>query len=132
MHLVKILVRVSANSTFDSISVRKTTFLASLLSFSAVPLPFNYLGVSLFKGKPRKIHLQPIADKITSKLASWKGSLLSIMGRVELVKSIIQSLLLYSFHVYVWPPSLLKHLDNCIRNFVWVGHINKCKVVTVA
>ncbi|XP_019451836.1 PREDICTED: uncharacterized protein LOC109353936 [Lupinus angustifolius] len=34
------------------------------------------------------------------KLSAWKGSLLSIMGRVELVRSICQSMLVYSFHVY--------------------------------
>ncbi|RDX66855.1 hypothetical protein CR513_54338, partial [Mucuna pruriens] len=30
------------------------------------------------------VHLQPIADKIKTKMASWKGPLLSIMGRVKL------------------------------------------------
>ncbi|XP_019451878.1 PREDICTED: uncharacterized protein LOC109353979 [Lupinus angustifolius] len=49
----------------------------------SVGLPFNYLGVPLFKGKPKKIHLQAIADGIILKLATWKGALLSLMGRVE-------------------------------------------------
>lgn len=32
------------------------------------------MGVSIFKGKPRKAQLQPIADKIKGKLAKWKGA----------------------------------------------------------
>lgn len=106
--------------------------LSDSMGFTAGELPFNYLGVPLFRGKPKPVHLQPIADRIKSKLSSWKGSLLSIMGRVQLVKSIIHGMLVYSFHVYAWPISLLKTLDNWIRNFIWSGDIYERKVVTVA
>lgn len=76
--------------------------IADMLGFKSGCLPFTYLGVPIFKGKPRKVHLLPIADKIKNKLSSWKGSMLSIMGRVRLVSSIIQSMLLYNFRVYKW------------------------------
>lgn len=71
----------------------KANNVASILGFSAGRLLFTYLGVPIFKGKPRKSHLQPIADKIKSNLATWKISLLSTMGRVQLVKSIIHGML---------------------------------------
>lgn len=54
------------------------------------------------------------------------------MERVELVKSVIQSMLLYSFQIYAWPKSLLKHLDCCLKNFIWAGDISVRRVVTVA
>ncbi|XP_019420741.1 PREDICTED: uncharacterized protein LOC109330928 [Lupinus angustifolius] len=72
-------------------SARKLSDLSSWLGFNAGNLHFNYLGVPLFIGKPRRIHLQPIADKIISKLATWKGHSLSVMGRVELVCSPLKS-----------------------------------------
>lgn len=50
------------------------------LGFAQGQIPFTYLGVPIFKGKPKVAHLQPITDKIKTKLATWKGSLLSIMG----------------------------------------------------
>lgn len=106
--------------------------LSSLLGFSQGHLPFTYLGVPLFVGKPKRIHLAPIVDKIKAKLSSWKGKLLSIMGRVQLVKSVIHGMLVYSFHIYSWPLALIKHLDQCIRNFIWSGDIYTRKVVTVA
>ncbi|XP_019435941.1 PREDICTED: uncharacterized protein LOC109342405 [Lupinus angustifolius] len=62
------------------------------------------------QGKPRRVHLQPIAD--INKLTIWKGVCLSIMGRVELVKSIIQSMLVYNFHIYKWPSQLLTLIDK--------------------
>jgi len=43
-----------------------------------------------------------IADRIKTKLATWKGFLLSIMGRVQLVKSIVHGMLVYldkKFHL---------------------------------
>ncbi|XP_019431934.1 PREDICTED: uncharacterized protein LOC109339025 [Lupinus angustifolius] len=110
---------------------RKISKLTNWLGFGVGNLPFNYLGVPVFKGKPKAIHLQPIADKIINKLARWKGSCLSIMGRVELVKSIIHSMLLYNFHIYSWPVNLLKKLDCCIRNFIWSGDTKVKKLVTI-
>ncbi|CAL0327859.1 unnamed protein product [Lupinus luteus] len=111
---------------------RKIANLSSWLGFNAGSLPFTYLGVPLFRGKPKSIHLQPIADRIVLKMSKWKGSLLSIMGRVELVRTIIHSMLAYSFHIYYWPTSLLKYLDNSIRNFIWSGDTKVRKLVTVA
>lgn len=54
------------------------------------------------------------------------------MGRVQLVQSVIQGMLAYSFHIYAWPVSLLKTIDGWIRNFIWSGDVNKRKLVTVA
>ncbi|KAF1878789.1 hypothetical protein Lal_00047461 [Lupinus albus] len=48
------------------------------------------------------------------------------MGRVEIVKSIIHSSLVYSFLIYRWPSQLIKKIDGCIRNFIWAGDINVC------
>ncbi|KAF1872494.1 hypothetical protein Lal_00016795 [Lupinus albus] len=115
-----------------SVNSRRIHQIADLLGFSQGNLPFSYLGVPLFKGKPRRLHLQPIADRIIAKLASWKGLSLSIIGRVELVKSVIHSMVAYSFHIYAWPSSLIKSLEVCIRNFIWSGNTNTKKIVTVA
>ncbi|XP_058769191.1 uncharacterized protein LOC131643061 [Vicia villosa] len=43
-----------------------------LNGFSQGFLPFTYLGIPLFKGKVKAAFLQPVADKIVSKLAAWK------------------------------------------------------------
>lgn len=116
----------------SSISVVKSSRIANALGFSASSLPFSYLGVSIFKGKPRRSHLQPITDRILSKFSYWKGSILSLMGRVKLVKPVIQIMLLYNFQVYLWPYSLLKVLDKKIRNFIWSGDPNVKKICTVS
>ncbi|XP_019433032.1 PREDICTED: uncharacterized protein LOC109339940, partial [Lupinus angustifolius] len=90
-----------------SVSARKIATLTLFLGFSAGSFPFNYVGVPIFKGRPKRIHLQPIADRILHKLGNWKGKLLSIMDRVELVRSVIQSMLMFSFQIYKWPPQIM-------------------------
>lgn len=65
------------------------------------------------------------------KLATWKGTSLSIMGRVQLVKSIIHGMLVYSFHVYMWPRRLVRSLNTWIKNFIWSGDVFTRKVCTV-
>ncbi|PNX70395.1 hypothetical protein L195_g057350, partial [Trifolium pratense] len=95
-------------------------------------LPFQYLGVPVFKSKPKDFHLQPLADKVKSKLSSWKASLLSIAGRVQLVKSVVQGMLIHCISIYNWPASIIKDIEKWIRNFIWSGHVNKKKLVTVA
>lgn len=54
------------------------------------------------------------------------------MGIIELVKFVLLSMLLYRFQIYLWPASLIKYLDTCIRNFVWSGDPNVKKICTVA
>jgi len=95
-----------------AMTATRTQMIAALLGFTVGTVPFIYLGCPIFQGKPKVAHFQMVSDKIKAKLATWKGSLLSIMGRVQLVKSIIHGMLVYSFHVYMWPKRLLRMLDT--------------------
>lgn len=95
-----------------SMSASRIVSISRFLGFSAGHLPFTYLGVPLFKVKPKRMDFEPIVDKIKTKLAGWKGSCLSVMGRLQLVKSVIHGMTSYSFQIYPWPASLLKAIDK--------------------
>lgn len=62
-------------SKFDlgKASVHRVDQVRTILGFQEGCLPFTYLGVPIFRGKPRQIHLQLIADKVKSKLAGSQG-----------------------------------------------------------
>ncbi|CAI8593485.1 unnamed protein product [Vicia faba] len=106
--------------------------LSSLSSFNAGPPSFMYLRAPIFKGKPRAKFLLPIANKIILKLASWKGYLLSFAGRVESVKSSIQSMIIHSMSIYDWSVFLLREIEKISRNFIWSGNVLSKKSITVA
>lgn len=82
-----------------SMYVTRITMIANMLGFIVGTVPFLYLGYPIFQGKLKVIHFRMITDKIRNKLATWRGTILSIMSSVQLVKSIIHGMLVYSFHV---------------------------------
>ena len=57
---------------------------------------------------------------------------MSLAGRAQLVKSIVQSMLIHCISIYDLPVSLIKDVEKCFRNFIWSGDIEKRKLVTVA
>lgn len=115
-----------------SITNHRLNQIAQNLGFTIGTLPFQYLGVPIFKGKPKYIYFNSIADRVKCKLAAWKASLLSMAGRVQLIRSVIQSMLLHCLTIYSWPARLLKDLEKWMRNFIWSGDINHRKLVTVS
>jgi hypothetical protein len=65
----------SKSSIFSgSITQGMWNLIVQLFNFNMGTLPFNYLGVPIFKGKPKACLLQPIADRIKFKLSAWKAS----------------------------------------------------------
>lgn len=51
---------------------------------------------------------------------------------MQLIRSVIQSLLLHCISIYSWPTTLIKDLEKWMRNFIWSGDVNTRKLVTVA
>ncbi|XP_042477679.1 uncharacterized protein LOC122059038 [Macadamia integrifolia] len=91
----------------------------------------RYLGVEIFKGRVKKEALLPVMDRMKGRLAGWKGKLLSMAGKVELVRFMISSIPNHSFAVYWWPSSLLTTMERWMRKFIWLGVLNTSKAITV-
>lgn len=115
-----------------SITSHRLSQVSHQLGFSIGTLPFQYLGVPIFREKPKYVYFQAIADKVKRKLSAWKASLLSMAGRVQLIKSVVQSMLLHCLTIYSGPVKLIKDLEKWMRNFIWSGYINQRKLVTVS
>ncbi|KAK9949954.1 hypothetical protein M0R45_005462 [Rubus argutus] len=107
----------------------------SVSDFLGIPLgsaPFMYLGAPIFHGKPRDSYFNNMVDKIRIRLSSWVSSLLSMAGRLQLIKSVIFSMFVYTFQVYAWPVSVLRKIEVWCRNFLWSGSIDKRGIPLVA
>lgn len=57
-------------------------FLLRTLQFVEGSMSFTYLGVPIFMGKLKAIHLWPLANNILDKFDRWSGKTLSLVGRV--------------------------------------------------
>jgi len=84
--------------------------IATNIGFNIGTLPFIYLGVPIFKGKPKIAYFQPLVHRIKLKFSAWEASLISIAGRVQLVKSVIQSMLLHCISIYSFLVKLIKEI----------------------
>jgi hypothetical protein len=83
--------------------------------------PGKYLGLPLHTRKLRRIDVQPLIDKIGTRLPGWKGKFLSSAGRETLVKSVLSSQPIYHLTVFPTQKWLIKQIDRLRRSFLWKG-----------
>ena len=60
-------------------------------------------------------------EKLDSKLAGWKAKLLSRAGRLTLIQTVGQSLLVYTMQTTAIPKKICSEIDSRLRRFWW-GH----------
>lgn len=64
---------------------------------------------------------QPLIEKITSRIANWKNYFLTYAGRVELIKSVLSSFLVYWARTSLLPKTVLSNINSPINRFLWEG-----------
>nr|GEX06309.1 RNA-directed DNA polymerase, eukaryota [Tanacetum cinerariifolium] len=98
-----------------SLSVVAAT--ASLIGCSILTAPFNYLGVKVGSNMSRITSWDDVISKVSSRLSKWKLKLISIGGRLSLLKSVLTSIPLYHMSIFKDPIGVLNHLKSTRRNF---------------
>lgn len=68
---------------------------ASWIGCSVQDFPIDYLGATLGSSQKRKAFWKPIIKKVKAKLNRWRCSILSKVGRLVLLKSVLDSILTY-------------------------------------
>lgn len=88
-------------------------------------IPFTYLGLPIGGNSSRINAWSPIIEKMSKRLATWKGRLLSIGGRITLIKSSLTSLPLYYMSLFHMPKGVVNEINKIIRAFLWCGSPEK-------
>ena len=117
-------------STLSGVGVDKESLndFANILNCEAKPLPIMYLGLPLGENPGVKSTWKLIADKIKSRLASWKRRYLSLGVRVTLIKSVFNSLPIYYFSLFKIPEGVAKEIYKIPSRFLWGGCDNTRKI----
>lgn len=76
-----------------------------------------YLGCKV-KAATRS-DFEPLIDKVERRLQGWKSLLLSHAGKLQLIKSTIESTLIYYMSTTEIPVSVLSTIQSRIRRFFW-------------
>nr|GEV54891.1 RNA-directed DNA polymerase, eukaryota [Tanacetum cinerariifolium] len=89
-------------------------------------LSFSYLGSIVGDNMARQQAWGGIVDRVKKKLSKWKMKMLSIGGRLTLVKSVLGSLPIYNFSIFKVPKCVLNVLEGIRRKF-FNGHVQDSK-----
>ena len=104
-------------------SMRKS----NALYYSEKPLhwtsgPVNILGVTIQHGDILKVNYEQLIDKAKVILSKWKRRNLSLIGKIQIVNTLISSLFVYKMMVLpkISKDSVTK-LNHTILDFLWNG-----------
>jgi hypothetical protein len=81
-----------------------------------------YLVFSLSNKRLSNANYEQLIQKIANILFGWKASLLSIMGRLILVQTILSDMPIYFMTVFILPKDIIKQIDKIRRDFLWQGN----------
>jgi hypothetical protein len=83
--------------------------------------PIKYLGVPVAGSRLHVVDWLPICEKMLKRLDGWKGSALSLGGRLVLINSYLSNLPIYAMSMYWLPVSTLNRMDTARKRFFWQG-----------
>jgi len=110
----------------------RVTEVAQMLGCSVAQMPFMYLGV-MVGGNMNRINLwNPLIDRFLERLAKWKAKLLSMGGRLTLVKAVLGSLAIYHMSIFKVPLMVLKRLEAIRARFFWGADVGEKKIQWIA
>ena len=86
----------------------------------------NVLGVTITHSDLVEKNYSGIITKVKNTLNAWNNRGLSLIGKVQVINSLVASLFVYKMMVLPTIPSkIVKQVDNIIRQFLWSGKKSK-------
>ncbi|XP_059654867.1 uncharacterized protein LOC132301645 [Cornus florida] len=110
---------------FSRVVGRRLTLLR-ILKCSEEQFPIKYLGLHLCLYGLKKVNCQGLIDRIFSRITYWCTKLLSVAGRVELIRS--TPIFLYWCSIYNVPTYVLNQLYKMCRDFLSGSTDNSKKI----
>ena len=83
--------------------------------------PVRYLGLPLLSKRLSTTDCRPLIQAVMTRLQSWKAKLLSYVGRLELIRSVLSAMHLYWMAVFILPASALQTIDRVMLHIQY-GH----------
>ncbi|MQL95462.1 hypothetical protein Taro_028128 [Colocasia esculenta] len=81
----------------------------------------SYLGIPITPGRTLVSHYKHIIDNITGSLAAWKSKLLSQVGRIVCINSVLCSIPIYTASASCLPKSVKHIIERHYASFFWNG-----------
>ncbi|XP_071688671.1 uncharacterized protein [Rutidosis leptorrhynchoides] len=76
-------------------------------------------GVPLVLSRLHIRDCKPLVEMVKKRINDWKNKFLSFPGRVQLISSVLESMQIYWYSVFVIPDTIIKEIEKLIRGFLW-------------
>ncbi|XP_077219707.1 uncharacterized protein LOC143853893 [Tasmannia lanceolata] len=106
---------------FSGTDSRTKRSILEVLKIREARMPIRYLGIPLFTSNLRAQDCWSLTGKIRRRISSWSSSHLSQAGRVELIKTVINSFQVFWASAFNLPKGVIHCLEKICRAFLW-GH----------
>lgn len=100
--------------------------------FAEGSLPVRYLGLPLMTQSMRRHDYLPLLERIRSRICSWTSRFLSYAGRLQLIKSVLVSIVNFWASVFRLPGKCMKEVEQLCASFLWSGPALKSTGAKVA
>ena len=114
------------------ISVDEKRSILTNFKFAEGELPVRYLGLPLMTQAMRTQDYYPLLDHIRNKISSWTCRFLSYAGRLQLINSVLISIVNFWIFVFSIPCSCIKEVEKICSAFLWTGPVLKSSNAKVA
>ncbi|XP_059284799.1 uncharacterized protein LOC132038092 [Lycium ferocissimum] len=111
----------------DDISTKRKNIILRNLNFQEKQFPITYLGCPLFFGRKKIQYFTEAATKIIQKVDSWQGKMLSIGGKIVLIKHVLSAMPIHLLSICQPPKNILQQIEKVFANFFWGTHEGKHK-----
>ena len=82
-------------------------------------LPVRYLGVPLITRRLSLKDCAPLIDKISARINGWFARLLSYVGRLQLIQTILFSIQNFWCRHFIMPKGVLKRINQLCSGFFY-------------
>jgi hypothetical protein len=102
-------------------SEETATAASAVMECQLAPYPIKYLGIHLgIRRLPSEAH-QPLVDRITDRLPTWKAAMMPKAGRLALIKSVLAAIPLHQLMVLSMDKKTLRLRGFLGASFGWLG-----------
>ena len=104
-----------------NVAAHKMETLAAALGCQIGSLPFTYLGLPMGTTKPRMTDLAPMMDIVERRLPAC-SSLLSYIGRLEMINSVITPITTCAMCTIKLPIGVIENINKARKQCLWRGN----------
>lgn len=103
------------------ISEQKRGEIVNHFPFAAGKLPVRYLRLLLLTKSIIVVDFLPLVEKIRKRIGTWTRRFLSYAGRLQLINSVIMSLVNFWMAAFRLPSGCIHEIERLCSAFLWSG-----------